>query len=193
MSIPREKPNYQKKYRNKKTAKGFVRYEIQISYKAKERFEKVVAVAANEYAEPYSKRQRMAKARSQIFEEITKKTVHQFFTLTDEIENLRKEIAVLAPSIFEKNSTEAIPSSIAALPDQPQKLKGWLAQTYQVAQKTKKQIVYCQSQIKELNRRIERYQEVVASQSKEVHDLRLLLKNEDLTDNTGSMLEHWDD
>tara|TARA_B100001964_G_C13809437_1_gene412343 strand:- start:111 stop:341 length:231 start_codon:yes stop_codon:yes gene_type:complete len=58
----------------------------------------------------------MAKARSQIFEEITKKTVHQFFTLTDEIENLRKEIAVLAPSIFEKNSTEAIPSSIAALP-----------------------------------------------------------------------------
>ena len=172
MSISREKPNYQKKYRNKKIDKGFVRYEIQVSLEAKERFEKAVTVAAEEYAAPYSLKLRKAKARAQIFEEMTQGTTHQFFTLTDEIERLRKEMEVLAPSIFEKNSTEAIPSAIAALPDQPQQLKAWLAQTYQVAQKAKKQTIYCQSQIKELNRKIERYQEMTDSQAQQIKILK---------------------
>lgn len=69
--MDREKPNWQEKYRSKQAQKGFVRYELQVPTEAKERFEELVSEVAEEYVEPYDKRQRLAKARAQVFEELT--------------------------------------------------------------------------------------------------------------------------
>ena len=45
----------------------------------------MVKAAADEYIEPYSEKQRMAKARVQIFDEITEDIRHEFFTLKNQV------------------------------------------------------------------------------------------------------------
>ena len=72
-------PDKQKKYRKAQHNKGLVRFELQVSREAKDRFETLVGAAANEFEKPWDKRRRMAKARAQIFDEITDGICHDFF------------------------------------------------------------------------------------------------------------------
>ena len=70
----RKHPHSQRKYRKSQSDKGLVRFELQISAKSKACFEAMVKVAADEYKDPFSERRRMAKARIQVFNEITQGT-----------------------------------------------------------------------------------------------------------------------
>ncbi len=136
----REKlPSPQKRYRKSQLQKGLVRYEIQISEESKARFEEAVSAAADEYTLPYSAKARKAKARAQIFEEITAGIIHQFNELENRIENLKAEIKALSPSFFITDSTDntPLPEAINTLPDNPKKLKQLLAKIYQESHQIK--------------------------------------------------------
>lgn len=136
---PRTLPNPQKKYRQQQSSKGLVRYELQISNDAKQRFEALVKAAADEYPTPFSERQRMAKARIQIFNELTQGITHDFFTLQDQIHALKEQVAALSPSFFKIDAakTTPIPDAIRALPDEPQSLKSLLTKLYTEGQHAK--------------------------------------------------------
>lgn len=71
----------QKKYRRTRRSKGITRFELQVNAESKTRFEKLVESAADEFQKPWDKRQRMAQARAQIFDEITDGICHDFFAL----------------------------------------------------------------------------------------------------------------
>ena len=126
------KQDKQKKYRNAQSKKGLVRYELQIKSESKTIIEDLVRDAADEYIEPYSERQRMAKARVQVFDEITNNIKHEFFALKDQIKALKGEIAAISPSFFKADLTDQapIPEAIRALPNDPEQLKPLLAKFY---------------------------------------------------------------
>lgn len=136
--MDRFEPNYQKKYRQKQEAKGLARFEIQIPAETKAKFDELVEAVAEEYAHPHSKRQRIALARIQVFEEITQDITHEFFELKDRIQALKDEIKALSPNFF-KNKTDNIPlpEAIRSLPDDPHKLKKLIAKLYQGLQVAK--------------------------------------------------------
>ncbi len=116
-----------------------VRYELQIPREAKDRFEEMVKAAADEYMEPFSERRRMAKARIQVFNEVTQGITHEFFALKDQIQSLKEQVAALSPSFFKTDVVKKtpIPDAINALPDDPTALKSLLAKIYKEGQKTK--------------------------------------------------------
>ena len=130
---------YQKKYRQHQSYKGLVRFELQVNAESKTIFEDMVKAAAEEYIEPHGERQRMAKARIRIFDEITKDIKHEFFILKDQIKALKDEITALSPSFFKSDETQSIPlpEAIRALPDDPDRLKALLAKTYKEAQQAR--------------------------------------------------------
>lgn len=134
-----ERPNAQKKYRKKQANSGLVRYEIQVHNKTKQQFEQLVEVAAEEIPSPWSLRQRMAKARTRLFDEISKGVLHDFFELKEKIRGLRAEIAALAPTYFKSVDANEVPlpEAITALPDDPKKLKKLLAITHAETQQAK--------------------------------------------------------
>jgi hypothetical protein len=76
---------YQKQYRKSQAQSGLIRYEIQIPAQTKHELEELVSAAAQEYPQPHSLKQREAKARAQIFTELTAQTRHEFFELKDRI------------------------------------------------------------------------------------------------------------
>jgi len=123
----------QKKYRQTQQNKGLVRYELQISAEAKARFETLATSAAEEIAAPWDPRRRLAKARAQVFEEITQGVTHEFFALKDQITALQTEIKALSPQFFKQKTSHKtpLPEAIRALPDDPKRLKAHLAQFYQ--------------------------------------------------------------
>ena len=134
----RTEPDYQKKYRQKQEAKGLARFEIQLPTKTKAKFDELVEAVAEEYARPHSKRQRIALARIQVFEEITQNITHEFFELKDKISSLKEEIKALSPNFFKtKTDNTPLPEAISALPDDAKKLKGLLAKLYQGLQAAK--------------------------------------------------------
>ena len=49
----KHRPHAQKKYRRSQSNKGLVRFELQVSADAKERFDALVNAAAEEYAQPW--------------------------------------------------------------------------------------------------------------------------------------------
>jgi len=123
----------QKKYRQTQRHKGLVRYELQISEDAKVRFETLATCAAEEIASPWDPRRRLAKARAQVFDEITQGISHEFFALKDQIAALKAEIQVLSPQFFKHKTGHKtpLPEAIRALPNDPKMLKAHLAQFYQ--------------------------------------------------------------
>lgn len=131
------RPNTQKKYRKSQANKGFVRFEIQVNKQTKQQFDKLVQEVADEFVEPWDIRQRMAKARARVFEQITQGIRHEFFTLKDKITALRAEIKALSPTFFKTDEFDNIPlpESISALPDDPNILKKMLAKTFRESQK----------------------------------------------------------
>ena len=96
----------------------------------------MVQAVATEYVEPYSEPQRIAKARMQIFEQLTAGVLHEFFTLKDEITRLKEEIKALSPGFFQTQSGETIPipEAIRNLPDDTKHLKLLLSKIFQQAQ-----------------------------------------------------------
>ena len=130
--MQRVKVNHQKKYRARQAGKGLVRFELQLPQQLKIKFDELVAAVADELPTPFSKRQRLAKARIQVFEEITKDIRHEFFHLKDQIKGLKLEIEALSPTLFKlnTNSNAPIPHAISALPDDPSQLKQLLANFY---------------------------------------------------------------
>lgn len=136
--MDRTEPNYQKKYRQKQEAKGMARFEIQLPVKTKAKFDELVEAVAEEYAHPHSKRQRIALARIQVFEEITQNITHEFFELKDKIYSLKSEIKALSPNFFKaKIDNTPLPEAISSLPDNPKKLKQLIAKLYQGLQAAK--------------------------------------------------------
>ena len=136
--MDRSEPNYQKKYRQKQEAKGMARFEIQLPAKTKAKFDELVDAVAEEYARPHSKRQRIALARIQVFEEITQGITHEFFELKDKISSLKAEIKALSPNFFKsKIDNTPLPEAISTLPDNPKKLKQLIAKLYQGLQAAK--------------------------------------------------------
>ncbi len=130
--------NPQSKYRKLQAEKGLARFELQISAASKARFEAMVKQAAEEFDEPFDQKRRMAKARAQIFDEITRGTLHEFSHLKTIIEDLRKEVSALAPSFFIKdpNNQPPLPEAIKTLPDDPAMLKTLLAKIHRELQQT---------------------------------------------------------
>ena len=131
----------QKTYRHRQSSKGLVRFELQVSAGAKARFEALVTVAAEEYTEPWDPRRRLARARAQVFEDITHGVAHEFFTLKDQIETLKAEVKALSPQFFKPtgSNTTPLPEAIRALPDEPTLLKAQLAETHQAAQRAQRE------------------------------------------------------
>ena len=177
----RIKPNKNKRYRRSQRDKGLVRYEIQIPETAKNSFEKMVRAVADEYVEPYNERGRLAKARIQIFNEITQGVMHEFFTLKDQIQLLKEQIAALSPSFFKtiRPDSVPIPDAINALPDDPKQLKAALAKTYREAQQAK----YAAAEYKQKLGQISELYELSDAQNEE---LRKKLKINDI-----SIVENW--
>lgn len=145
----------QKKYRKAQSQKGLVRFELQVSSESKQRFEAMVKAAAEEYEIPWDSRQRMAKARAQIFDKITQDITHEFTALQQQIENLKEEVKALSPSFFKSDLQEQtpLPEAIRALPDDPKSLKHLLAKLHLA----KQQAVLAANQYK---RNAEQYQKL---------------------------------
>lgn len=136
---PHERPSAQKKNRKKQSQQGYVRFEMQIKAESKQRFEEMVSAAAAEYMEPYDKKRRMAKARREVFDQITQNLRHDFIALKNKIISLKDEVAALSPSFFKTDiaDTTALPSAIGTLPDDPKMLKKILAKTFKESQQAK--------------------------------------------------------
>lgn len=159
---------YQKKYRKRQSSKGLIRYELQVNETSKVRFEQLVETAAEEFVEPEGLRQRMAKARAQVFDEITKGVCHEFFTLKDQIKALREEITALSPSFFfESNQVKKtpLPTAVAALPDDPIALKALVANLH-------RQLQSSLQTAKEHERRAKQYLELYEASSGELERLQ---------------------
>ncbi len=131
----------QKKYRDKQQGNGLVRYELQVNALSKQRFELMVESTADEFDQPWDKRQRKAKARALLFDKISQGVLHDFVSLHNQIVTLKQEVKALSPSYLKSDMTTntPLPESIRALPDDPQQLKKILAETHRAAQTYKKE------------------------------------------------------
>ena len=148
--MPKRKPQQpirrldaQQHYRKNQANKGLVRYELQIPESVKVKIETLVAAIADEYDTPYDKRRRLARARAQLFTELTSDTQHDFIQLKAQIAALKEELATVAPAFFIKKDTETTPLShaIAELPnDNPEALKQLIAKFYREAQKATQEL-----------------------------------------------------
>ena len=138
-SDPRKRHNAQQRYRRTQHQKGLVRFEIQVSADTKARFDEAVDAVADEFIKPWSERQRLAKARARVFDEMTQGIRHEFFTLKEQITTLKAEIKALSPSFFQTNDklTTPLPEAISALPDDAQQLKRLLAGQFRELQQAK--------------------------------------------------------
>ena len=125
------RPNAQSKYRNKRSNDGFVRYELQVKKETKALFEAMATAAADEIAQPWDKRRRLAAARAQLLDELLGGISHEFYTLKDQIRAMRDEIDALTPSLEGCDGKNvAIPTVIHELPNDPKLLKQLLANSY---------------------------------------------------------------
>ena len=141
-NYPISPPCRKKTYRKAQKNRGLVRYELQVNASSKAKFEKMVECAAAEYDYPWNIRQRMAKARSDIFDEITRGLQHEFTSLKQHIAELKDEIKALSPSFFSKEASleqTPLPQAIASLPDDPKRLKLLLTRTYKECQQAKRE------------------------------------------------------
>ncbi len=133
--LKQPEPNHQKTYRKKQASKGLVRYEVQIPQEVKSKIERLVEEIANEYDAPYDKRRRLARARAQLFTELTANTQHDFKQLKAQISALQAELSTMAPMFFmpKGEGDRPLPNAIAQLPDEPNALKQLIVKFYQEA------------------------------------------------------------
>lgn len=166
--------NAQKKYRLNQSKRGLIRFELQVSKKSKRRFDEMVEAVADEYNQPWDKRRRIALARAEVFDEITRGSIHEFTELKQQISSQKEEISALAPSFFyEKNMPVALPSAIQSLPDDPDHLKALLAKMYQEAQTAK-------LQAREQKRKADQFEKLYNVQYEENEKIQAQLKEEEI-------------
>ena len=139
------------KYKTNQIVKGFSRLELSIPKKLRQDFEAMAQAISDEYIEPEDRRQRLAKAKVQLIEELTQNINHEFFVLKDKISRLEAMVEFLSPS-FDGNTKETttLPSSIKNLTNDPDILKGIIANLY-------KEKTTFENQAKEYKRRSEQY------------------------------------
>lgn len=140
----------QEKYKKNQRDKGMDRLEISLPNELKANFERMAEAISDEYAEPGDRRQRLAKAKVQLIEELTKNINHEFFVLKDKITKLESMVEFLSPSFEAHKGDTPLPSSIQNLVDDPSMLKRIIANLY-------KEKTTFQSQAKEYKRRSEQY------------------------------------
>ena len=78
----------------------------------------MVECAAAEYDYPWSIRQRMAKARADVLDEMTQGLQHEFTSHKQHIAELKDEIKALSPSFFSKEASLGqahLPQAIASI------------------------------------------------------------------------------
>ena len=132
-----ERQEKQTKYRHTQADKGFVRFEIQVSQKTKARFDEMVNAIADEYEAPWDERRRKAKARADLFDQLTQGIHPDFIALEKKLLALQNEIQALSPSFFKSNDQIPLPEAIRALPDDAEQIKQILAKTYRETQSVK--------------------------------------------------------
>ena len=166
------KQQAEEKYRQSQKNKGVVRYQFQATQQSKEKFEQMATAIAAETAQPYDLRQRLAQARTQLFDDITQHTVHEFTVLTDKIATLTAEVQALSPVFNPHSTTERpLPQTIADLPNDPKQLKVLLANLYQETQQAKQQVAKYQQQAQQyqdLYNTSENYNEQLKAQIEQV-------------------------
>jgi len=160
----RKPNNKQKKYRTQQSQKGLVRFEMQIPAEAKHRFEQMVQAVAEEYAQPWDSRRRLALARIAVFNQITEAITHDFVHLTQQIDELKKEIAALSPTFFTRTGAAStpLPEAIRSLPDDPAQLKSIIATLHhdcQHSQQTAQKYQHAAEQFEKLYDASSRYNE----------------------------------
>lgn len=167
-------PKYQEKYRQQQSQKGLVRYEIQVSREAKARFEAAVTARADEYPAPYSERARKAKARSELFEEITQDVVHEFFALKERIQALEQEIQALAPKYFKTPShgMPPIPQAIASLPNDPEHLKALLAKSHLECQNAKLAVLSLDKDLRTTQGRLKQQEDLLSLAYSQIENIK---------------------
>ena len=138
------------KYNKNQQDKGFSRLEISIPNKLKQEFEAMAEAISEEFIEPEDRRQRLAKAKVQLIEELTKNINHEFFTLKEKIAKLESMVEFLSPSFEAHKGDHPLPSFVENLSDDPVLLKGIIANLH------KDKCTY-QLQAKEYKRRSEQY------------------------------------
>lgn len=143
----------QEKYKKNQRDKGMQRLEISLPKELKTNFERMAEAISDEYAEPDDRRQRLAKAKVQLIEELTKNINHEFFVLKDEIAKLESMVNFLSPTFDEHKGDTPLPYSIENLNNDPTFLKGIIANLY------KEKSTY-QLQAKEYKRRSEQFLEL---------------------------------
>lgn len=164
----------QKKYRKTQSRKGLVRFELQVSHESKQRFEAMVEAASEALETPWDPRQRMAKARAQIFDEITQGIMHEFTALQQQIEHLREEVKALSPSFFKTDLQDKthLPEAIRSLPDDPKQLKNLLAKLHLA----KQQALLAANQYK---RQAEQYEQLYEASSNYNEELKRKLQDQE--------------
>ncbi len=174
---PKMPPNAQKKYRHSQAHKGLVRFEFQVNAQTKARFDELVAAAADELAQPWDARRRIARARARVFDEITQGITHEFFTLKEKIAALKTEIKVLSPSFFKSTQadTTPLPEAIRTLPNDSKHLKALLANTYRDAQRAKQAA-------QEYQRRAEQFEALYDASSRYNEELQQQVQDVEPTD-----------
>jgi uncharacterized phage infection (PIP) family protein YhgE len=139
-----------KKYKQKQKDRGYVRFEVMLPCKLRDKFEAMAREVSNEYIEPADNRQKIAKAKIELLAEFINGTNHEFFTLKDKIERQAKLIEYLSPTFNLKDEMPELPEAIKALTNEPNELKQLLAQLYSENQSLK-------TQLNEVSRRAEQY------------------------------------
>ena len=139
-----------KKYKKNQKDRGISRLEISLPEKLKSEFEEMAQAVSNEFVEPQDRRQRLAKAKVQLMEELTQNINHEFFVLKDKISNLEAMVEFLSPTFNIENNTTPLPSFISNLKNEPTLLKGIIADLF-------KEKTTFEAQAKEYKRRSEQY------------------------------------
>lgn len=138
------------KYKKNQIDRGIKRLEISIPQHLKDEFEAMALAVSEEFVEPNDRRQRLAKAKIQLIEELTQNINHDFFVLKDKISKLEAMVEFLSPNFEMSESHTPLPSFITKLSDDPALLKGIIANLYK--EKTTLQVLAT-----EYKRRSEQY------------------------------------
>lgn len=165
----------QKKYLKKRNHEGLTRMEFFVRENIKTQFMQMVEDVAEEFASPWDPRQRQAKAKTRLFEDMIQGTKHEFFELKDKILSLREEIKALSPSFFKSGAPDhtPLPEAINALPDDANQLKQLLAKIYRDSQQARRSA-------NEYKRRSEQFEKLYEASNNYNDQLRARLEQEGL-------------
>jgi hypothetical protein len=137
--MKKNQPDRFAKYRGSQSNKGLIRFEIQVQRSIKEDFDKMAHDLAEQYDEPWDIRQRLSKAKTQLFEEFTNNIKHEFTALKEKNKIAEDKIAFLTQSLPDFSNAPTllnIDHRISSLPDDSKSLKNVIERMYRQLQKS---------------------------------------------------------